>query len=108
MTIYFNILVDQKQIWSSMACESVKTVEKRREDTRVCDLVVVVEAGQHDDDGRVLLPHHPPEVIHRLFHGRLGRYVTLRVTLVALKHTIHTAFHFLKFNGNEVTGAYLL
>ena len=33
------------------------------------------QVGQHDDGGRVLFPHHMPEVYHSLFQRTLGRDV---------------------------------
>ena len=42
--------------------------------------------SQHDNSGRVLLPDHPPEVIHGLNDGALSCYV-LPDILVALQES---------------------
>lgn len=31
------------------------------------------QVGYHDDAGRLLLPYHPPEIVHRLVHGTCAR-----------------------------------
>lgn len=37
----------------------------------VCYLVLLLQFGDHDDGGRLLLPRHLPEVVHRVHHGAL-------------------------------------
>ena len=39
------------------------------------------QVGQHDNGGRVLLPDHPPEVIHRLLQGALRSDVLLGIVV---------------------------
>ncbi len=43
-----------------------------------------LQASGHDDDGALLLPHHPPEVVHCPVEGALGCYVGLCFASVAL------------------------
>ena len=39
----------------------------------------LLKISQHDNSGRVLLPDHPPEVIHSLIKGALCCYVLLYI-----------------------------
>lgn len=47
-------------------------------------LVLLLQLGDHNDDRRLLLPRHLPEVIHSVDHGTLSgdeRLVVAEVTL---------------------------
>lgn len=50
-------------------------------------LFALLELGYHDDEGRLLLPHHLPEVGHGVRHGSLGGDVLPGVPRVALPST---------------------
>ena len=45
---------------------------------RRADLDEVERLGEHDDAGRPLLPHHPPEVVEGAFVGALRHDVGVR------------------------------
>lgn len=47
-------------------------------------LIPLLEFGDHDDDGAVLLPGHLPEVVHRVDHRTLGGDVRFLVSEVTL------------------------
>lgn len=48
-------------------------------------LLALSELREHDDEGCLLLPHHLPEVRHRVGHGALGGNVGLVLPAVALQ-----------------------
>lgn len=50
---------------------------------------LVIDPGQEDDDGAVVVPHHPPEVAHCRLQGVLGQDELIRVvvTLITTKLT---------------------
>lgn len=48
-------------------------------------LVHLLDVGDHDDDGRVLLPHHAPEVPNRADDGSLSGDVHLLLPTIALR-----------------------
>ena len=43
----------------------------------------LLNLGQHDNHRHLLLPDHPPEIVHRVLHGPLGDDVCV-LLLVAL------------------------
>ena len=44
-------------------------------------LAHLLQFGQHDDDGRVVLPQHPPEILRRLHQGSLRGDVSVAVAV---------------------------
>lgn len=72
------------------------------------------QVGYHDDAGRLLLPHHPPEVVHRLVHGtwaQLARSVTAEKFLGEFNGNdeeeikIYSHLRRLTLSGNVVAGS---
>jgi len=43
-----------------------------RGEDRDTHLPVLLQWAEHEDAGAAMLPHHPPEVSHRVAHGALG------------------------------------
>lgn len=51
----------------------------------ICDLVLLLQLGDHDNDGGFLLPRHVPEVVHRVHHGTLRSDEHLAFATVTLR-----------------------
>lgn len=57
---------------------------KVQTENELTHLVVLLQLGQHDDDAAPLLPHHVPEVTHRVQHRPLGGNEGPRTSSMAL------------------------
>ena len=58
----------------------------------------LLEFGDHDDDGGLLNPDHPPEINNRVRHGALGSNVGLLFPLIPLHIENNMSIRELGFN----------